>query len=104
VYTLTGVALAVSLPTGLSVAGSATASLECGAPSLSATPGSSAIVLAGAQVFHDQTCRLTVPVRAQGGVYTVTTGTVSSAEGGTGNSATAQLIAIARVWLPLIRR
>jgi hypothetical protein len=104
--TLNGVALAVSLPAGLTIAATPPtgASPECGSPSLSATPGSSTSVLAGARGFHGQTCRLTAPVRAQGGADTPTTGTVGSAEGGAGNGANAQSTALARINLPVARR
>ena len=106
VTTLHGVVLAASLSAGLTIAATppADASSACGTPSLGAAPGTGAITLAGATILRGETCQISVPVRAAGGEYTLTTGVVGSDEGGSGNAATAELSAVMRMFIPHVER
>ncbi len=106
VTTLHGVVLAASLPAGLTIAATPPvgASSACGTPSLGAAPGAGAITLAGATILRGETCQISVPVRAAGGEYMLTTGVVGSDEGGSGNAATAELSAVMRMFIPHVER
>jgi len=85
---LTGVAFTDVLPSGLSVA-SATSS-TCGGTLTTTAPSS--IALSGASINALGQCQFAVTVTgAAAGQYTNTTGPVSSTNGGTGNSASANL-------------
>ena len=85
---LAGVAVANTLPTGLTVA-SASAS-PCGGTLTTTSP--TGIALSGASISAAGTCVFSVTVTgASGGAYTNTTGSVSSTNGGTGNTASANL-------------
>jgi fimbrial isopeptide formation D2 family protein/uncharacterized repeat protein (TIGR01451 family) len=85
---LTGVAFTDTLPTGLTVA-NATATV-CGGTVTTTSPTS--IALSGATIAPNSQCQFSVTVTgAASGQYTNTTGNVTSTNGGTGNTATANL-------------
>jgi uncharacterized repeat protein (TIGR01451 family) len=85
---LTGVAFTDTLPTGLTVA-SASATV-CGGTLTTTSP--TGIALTGATVAVNSQCQFSVTVTgAASGQYTNTTGSVSSTNGGTGNTASANL-------------
>src|SRR6185312_3145939 len=85
---LTGVAFTDTLPTGLTVA-NATATV-CGGTLTTAAP--TGISLSGATISASGQCQFSVTVTgAASGQYTNTTGAVTSTNGGTGNTATANL-------------
>ncbi|HEY2393857.1 MAG TPA: hypothetical protein VGK22_21970 [Candidatus Angelobacter sp.] len=85
---LTGVAFTDVLPTGLTVA-NATATV-CGGTLTTTAP--TGIALTGATIAANGQCQFSVTVTgAASGQYTNTTGAVTSTNGGTGNTATANL-------------
>jgi uncharacterized repeat protein (TIGR01451 family) len=85
---LTGVAFTDTLPTGLTVA-NATAAV-CGGTLTTTAP--TGIALSGATIAASSQCQFSVTVTgATAGQYTNTTGNVTSTNGGTGNTATANL-------------
>jgi uncharacterized repeat protein (TIGR01451 family) len=85
---LTGVAFTDVLPAGLSVANATTT--VCGGTLT--TSGGNTISLSGATIAVNSSCTFSVPVTAtQPGSFTNVTGNVTSANGGTGNTATAGL-------------
>jgi uncharacterized repeat protein (TIGR01451 family) len=85
---LTGVAFTDTLPTGLTVA-SATATV-CGGTLTTTAP--TGIALSGATIAVNSQCQFSVTVTgAASGQYTNTTGSVTSTNGGTGNTASANL-------------
>jgi mucin-19 len=85
---LTGVAFTDTLPTGLTVA-NATAAV-CGGTLTTTAP--TGISLTGATIAANSQCQFSVTVTgAASGQYTNTTGNVTSTNGGTGNTATANL-------------
>ena len=85
---LTGVAFTDTLPTGLTVA-NATATV-CGGTLTTTAP--TGIALTGATIAANSQCQFSVTVTgAASGQYTNTTGNVTSTNGGTGNTATANL-------------
>jgi hypothetical protein len=85
---LTGVAFTDTLPTGLTVA-NATATVCGGTLTVTAPTG---ISLSGATIAANSQCQFSVTVTgAASGQYTNTTGAVTSTNGGTGNTATANL-------------
>jgi uncharacterized repeat protein (TIGR01451 family) len=89
VDTLTGVAFTDTLPTGLTVATVAPTS-TCGGTLTTTSPTS--IALSGASIAANSQC--VIPVTVTGvasGQYTNTTGAVTSINGGTGNTASANL-------------
>ena len=87
---LNGVAVTDILPTGLTVP--VTGPIPaCGGGTLT-TPSSTTISLTGGSVAANGQCQFSVTVTgAASGSYTNTTGNVSSTNGGTGNTATANL-------------
>jgi uncharacterized repeat protein (TIGR01451 family)/fimbrial isopeptide formation D2 family protein len=88
VQPLTGVAFTDTLPTGLTVANAS--STVCGGTLTTAAPGS--ISLSGATIAANAQCQFSVTVTgAAAGQYTNTTGSVTSTNGGTGNTASANL-------------
>lgn len=89
--TQTQVAFTDTLPAGLVVATPNGLTNTCnGTPT--ATAGSTSISLTGGIMLHTTTCTVVVNVTGTAsGNYTNTSGTVSSTDGGTGNSATANL-------------
>jgi uncharacterized repeat protein (TIGR01451 family) len=85
---LGGVAFTDTLPTGLTVANSS--ATVCGGTLTTTAP--TGIALSGATIAVNSQCQFSVTVTgASSGQYTNTTGTVTSTNGGTGNTATANL-------------
>src|SRR5713226_6386294 len=85
---LTGVAFADTLPTGLTVADSSAST--CGGTLTTTSP--TGIALSGATINTNSQCQFSVTVTgAAAGNYSNTTGNVTSTNGGTGNTATANL-------------
>jgi uncharacterized repeat protein (TIGR01451 family) len=85
---LTGVAFTDTLPTGLTVASASTT--VCGGTLTTTAP--TGIALTGATIAANGQCQFSVTVTgAASGQYTNTTGAVTSTNGGTGNTATANL-------------
>ncbi|HET6929299.1 MAG TPA: Ig-like domain repeat protein [Candidatus Acidoferrum sp.] len=86
---LGGVAFTDTLPTGLTVASAS--STVCGGTLTSTAP--TGIVLAGATINSASSCQFSVTVTGvTAGTYTNTTGNVTSTNGGTGNTASANLV------------
>ena len=89
---LTGVAFTDTIPTGLTVTNGTAA--VCGGTLTRTAP--TGITLAGATVATGTPCVFSVTVTgAAPGAYTNTTGAVASTNGGTGNTATANLLVVA---------
>ncbi len=85
---LTGVAFTDTLPTGLTVANGT--STVCGGTLTTTAP--TGIALSGATIAASGQCQFSVTVTgAAAGQYTNTTGAVTSTNGGTGNTASANL-------------
>jgi uncharacterized repeat protein (TIGR01451 family) len=85
---LTGVAFTDTLPTGLTVANAS--ATVCGGTLTTTAP--TGIALSGATMAANSQCQFSVTVTgAAAGSYTNTTGNVTSTNGGTGNTATANL-------------
>lgn len=85
---LTGVAFSDTLPTGLTVANAS--ATVCGGTLTTTAP--TGIALTGATIAVNSQCQFSVTVTgAASGNYTNTTGSVTSTNGGTGNTATANL-------------
>ncbi len=90
---LTGVAFSVTLPSGLTVATSSTS--PCSG-TLATTAGTRVIALTGATIASGGTCTYNVTVTgATAGIYSVSTGTPSSTNGGTGVAATNAALTVA---------
>jgi fimbrial isopeptide formation D2 family protein len=88
VQALTGVAFTDTLPTGLTVANAS--ATVCGGTLTTTAP--TGISLSGATINANSNCQFSVTVTgAAAGQYTNTTGNVSSTNGGTGNTASANL-------------
>jgi LPXTG-site transpeptidase (sortase) family protein len=84
---LTGVGFSDDFPAGLTVA-SVPDMAQCGG-SVTSTPDSASVTLAGGTIGAGQSCTVVVSVTApSGGAYTNTSGQVSSTNGGPGNTAT----------------
>jgi len=87
--TLGGVAFTDTLPTGLTVASAS--STVCGGTLTTTAP--TGIALSGATVNNASSCQFSVTVTGvTPGAYTNTTGNVTSTNGGTGNTASANLV------------
>jgi fimbrial isopeptide formation D2 family protein/uncharacterized repeat protein (TIGR01451 family) len=85
---LTGVAFTDTLPTGLTVANAS--ATVCGGTLTTTAP--TGISLSGATINTNSQCQFSVTVTgAASGQYTNTTGSVTSTNGGTGNTASANL-------------
>jgi uncharacterized repeat protein (TIGR01451 family) len=85
---LTGVAFTDTLPTGLTVANAS--ATVCGGTLTTTAP--TGIALTGATIAVNSQCQFSVTVTgAASGSYTNTTGNVTSTNGGTGNTASANL-------------
>ena len=85
---LTGVAFTDTLPTGLTVANAS--ATVCGGTLTTTAP--TGIALTGATIAVNSQCQFSVTVTgAASGQYTNTTGNVTSTNGGTGNTASANL-------------
>jgi|GEM_PF-1702372 len=88
---LTGVAFVDSLPSGIVVATPNGVANTCGGTVIAAA-GSGSVSLAGATVAANVACVISVNVTATAlGAVANTTGTISSTNGGTGNTASASL-------------
>jgi CSLREA domain-containing protein/uncharacterized repeat protein (TIGR01451 family) len=88
---LTGVAFADTLPAGIVVATPNGLTNSCGGTA-TAVAGSGIVSLTGSTIAVNTTCTLVVNVTGTAsGQFTNTTGNVSSTNGGTGNTATANL-------------
>lgn len=102
----TGVGLNNALPVGLKVASpsGATASPECNAPTITAAPGGGSVIVADGAITGGKVCVITVQVKPEAAGDLVNAAAVSSVNGGTGNTATATLVASFKVRLPMIIR
>uniref|UniRef100_Q020Y1 Conserved repeat domain n=1 Tax=Solibacter usitatus (strain Ellin6076) TaxID=234267 RepID=Q020Y1_SOLUE len=90
--TLTGVGLTDPLPAGMFVAVPNGATGSCGGGTITAAPNSTTITLSGATLAAGASCNFGVNVIAlAAGVLTNITNSVTSIEGGSGNSASATL-------------
>lgn len=90
---LAGVAFADLLPSGLEVATAPNASSSgCGAPTFAPAPGATSLAFSGGTIAAGSSCMVTVDLVATlPGVKNNMTGTVSSTNGGAGNTASATL-------------
>jgi hypothetical protein len=89
---LTAVGLHNTLPPGLAVASPNGLTGACGAGSIDAVPGSDSVALTGGTIPAGSSCSFAVDVTgATPGDVTTTTDAVESANGGSGNTATASL-------------
>jgi len=89
---LTGVAFTDTLPPGLAVATPTNLTGSCGGGAIAAAQGAVLVTLAGAAIPAAGSCQFSVDVTATAlGLDTNVTGNVTSANGGTGNAATAVL-------------
>ena len=89
---LTGVAVTDTLPAGITVATPNGLTGSCGGGTITATAGSGAVSLAGGTIGAGTSCTFSANVTgANPGAFTNTTGAVTSTNGGTGNTATANL-------------
>src|SRR5947207_7062646 len=89
---LTGVAFTDTLPTGLTVANAS--ATVCGGTLTTTNP--TGIALSGATINTNSQCQFSVTVTgATAGNYLNTTGNVTSTNGGTGNTASANLTVVA---------
>jgi len=89
---LTGVAFTDTYPANLVNASPLQTTNSCGG-TLTASAGGGSISLTGGVIAGGASCSVTVSVTASTlGLYTNTTGQVSSTNGGTGNTATSQLL------------
>ena len=87
---LTGVGFTDPLPSGLQVAATPNASAPCG--TFAPNAGDTTLSFSGGTLAGIATCTVSVNITAiTAGSYTNTTGNVNSANGGTGNMATASL-------------
>ena len=93
---LTGVGFSDPLPSGLSVATPNGLSGACGGGTITATPGSGLVSLTGATLAASNgSCTFSVNViGTSAGLQSNTTGNVTSANGGNGNSATANVTVV----------
>jgi len=106
---LDDVALDMTLPPGVRIAATPEASVSaCGEATVAAVAGANTLELAGAQVGRGEPCLVGVNVTAPGaGAYTISTGAISSSNGGAGSGASAVLrVAVPefKLFLPLVRR
>lgn len=91
----TGVAFTDNLPAGLVVATPNGLTGSCGGGAISATAGGSAISLSGGSVAPNSTCTFSAKVLGtSAGVKNNVTGTISSVEGGTGETASANVTVV----------
>jgi CSLREA domain-containing protein/uncharacterized repeat protein (TIGR01451 family) len=89
----TGIAFTDNFPTGLAVVSPSNGLTgSCGAGTITATPGSASVTLAGASLAANASCTFSVNVTATAlGTLTNTTSAVTSTEGGSGLPASATL-------------
>jgi len=90
---LTGVAFSDTLPSGMALV-SAPNPAQCGG-TVSYDSGTNTLALTGGSIAASGSCTVVAGVQADAGVYVNTTSTVSSTNGGVGNSATDTLTVIA---------
>jgi len=89
---LTGIAFTDNLPAGLAVSNPSVVTGSCGGGAITAPANSSSITLSGATLAVGSACTFSVSVTGTAdGAQVNTTGAVTSANGGTGNSATATI-------------
>jgi uncharacterized repeat protein (TIGR01451 family) len=89
---LTGVGFTDTLPAGLVVATPNNVTGSCGGGAITAASGTNTVMLSGATLPLNGACTFSVDVNAAStGTLTNTTGNVTSANGGTGATASAQL-------------
>jgi uncharacterized repeat protein (TIGR01451 family) len=83
--TLTGVAMTDTFPAGLKVAAVPNASVTgCGAPTYAPVAAATSVVFSNGSIVGSGLCVIKFDVTAATGSYTNTTGTVTTANGGTG--------------------
>ncbi len=93
---LTGVAFSDTLPAGLTVVNPNGLTGSCGAGTITAVSGSSAVSLSGGTIAAGGSCTFSVNVTGvAGGNLVNTTGAVTSTNAGTGNTATASITVLA---------
>ena len=103
------VLLSISLPTGIEVATTPQASTTgCGAATLAANPGANTVGLMGARIGRDDRCQVSVNIKAvTAGSYTISTGVISSSNGG-GSSGTSAVLQVTtpelKAFLPLMQK
>lgn len=89
---LSGIAVSDALPSGLAVASPNGLAGSCGAGTITAVAGSTAISLSGGTLPPGGSCTFSLALAASAdGLKTITTGPVTSTEGGTGTSASTSL-------------
>jgi uncharacterized repeat protein (TIGR01451 family) len=94
--TLNGVAVSDSLPSGMQVASTPSASNSCGGTFSGTTSASTSLSLTGGSIATNSNCAISVDVTGtSAGALSNTTGTVSSTNGGTGSTANATLTVVA---------
>jgi hypothetical protein len=93
--TLTGVAFNDSLPSGLAVATPNGQNGTCGGGTINALAGSNTISLSGATLLPGGSCTFSVNVTGEGMGMKNNSVTVTSANGGSGNLATASITVVA---------
>lgn len=89
---LTGVAFTDSLPAGLVVATPNGLSGSCGGGTITATAGSGTVSLSDAALASNSSCTFSVNVKGMTGGVKNNSVTVSSTNGGTGNTSTASIM------------
>ena len=88
----TGVAFTDTLPSGILIASPSGLTSSCGGTTTAAA-GSASVTLSGGTIATGTPCSISVNVTSStAGTYTNTTGAVSSTNGGTGNTASANLM------------
>jgi len=94
---LTGVAFTDTFPAGLQVAATPNATTTgCGSPTFAPVAGNTSVSFSGGTIAASGTCTVTVAVTATtGGAKVNTTGSVTSTNGGTGNTGTDTLSVVA---------
>jgi hypothetical protein len=93
--TVTGIGFTNNLPAGVAVASPNGLSGTCGGGTITATAGSSTVSLAGASLAPSTSCTFSVNVVGTSASGTVTNvATVTSTNGGTGNTSTAGLTVV----------
>ncbi len=90
--TLNGVSFSDAFPVGLQVAATPNPStIGCGTPTFNPSAADTSLSFSGGSITAGNVCTVSVDVTGMGGIYDNTTGAVTSTNGGSGNTATAQL-------------